>query len=155
MMPGAYNNNVQLFLTPTHFVIFNEMVHDARIVPLDTRPALDPAIRQWSGSSRGRWQGETLVVETVNFNGKNSFRGASDRVHLTERFTRVDADTLMYEFTVDDPSTFTKPWTGQIPMRMTNATLFEYACHEGNYGMTGILAGARSQDARSAQEKRP
>jgi hypothetical protein len=142
MTPAAYNMNVQLLQTPDHVVILNEMVHNARVVPLDGRP--HGKIPQWVGDSRGRWEGDTLVVETKNFYQNTSLRGSSPKMHLTERFTRVDADTLLYEFTVDDPTTWTRPWTAQIPMVRTELPMYEYACHEGNYGMTGILAGARA-----------
>ena len=140
--PGGYNQNVQIFQTPDHVVLLNEMVHTARIVPLDGRP--HGTLRQWTGDSRGRWDGETLVVETTNFLRGTSFRGSSANLHLVERFTRVDADTLLYQFTVEDPTTWTKPWTAEIPMRKNDAPLFEYACHEGNYGMEGTLSGARA-----------
>ena len=142
MTPGGYNQNVQIFQTPDHVVLLNEMVHTARIVPLDGRP--HGPIPQWVGDSRGRWEGETLVVETTNFLRETSFRSSSANLHLVERFTRVDADTLLYEFTVDDPMTWTRPWTAEIPMRNSAAPLFEYACHEGNYGMEGTLSGARA-----------
>ncbi len=153
MMPGAYNNNVQLFQTPTHVVIFTEMVHDARIVPIDGRPPLGGSIQQWNGSSRGRWEGNTLVVETKNFTGKTAFRGATEKLRLIERFTRADRDTLLYEFTIDDPATFTRPWTAQVPMTKTPGPLYEYACHEGNYGMHGILSGARAKERAAAGAK--
>jgi hypothetical protein len=156
MMPSAYNNNFQLFQTPNTVVIMTEMVHEARIVPMDGRPTLASSIRQWQGSSRGRWEGDTLVVETTNFTDKTNFRGASDRMKLIERFRRVDADTLMYEFTIDDPTTFTKPWTAQVPMSKMSHPLYEYACHEGNYGLEQILAGARAEEraAEAARNKR-
>jgi len=118
------------------------MVHNARIVPLDGRP--HGGIRQWVGDSRGRWEGSTLVVDTTNFYQGTSLRGSSPSMRLTERFTRVGADVLLYEFTVNDPTTWTKPWTAQLPMRKTELPMYEYACHEGNYGMTGILSGARA-----------
>ena len=144
MLPGAYNNNVQLFQTRDHVAILNEMIHDHRLVPLDGRPQAGPQMRQWMGTSRGRWDGDTLVVDTVNLTG--AFRASSEKFHLVERFTRVDADTLLYEFTVDDPDTWTRPWTAQIPMRKSEEPIFEYACHEGNYSMTNVLAGARAQE---------
>ena len=150
-MPSPYNNNVQLFQTPDYFVILNEMVHDARIVPLDGRPHNTSRIRGWVGDSRGHWEGDTMVVETVNFNENNSFRGAGPQLRLIERFTRVDAETLLYEVTVDDPATFTKPWTLQIPMTPTKGHIYEYACHEGNYGLAGILAGARAEERKTAE----
>ena len=146
MNPSAYNNNVQLFQTPDVVVILNEMVHDARIVPLDGRPHLPDGVRQWVGDSQGHWEGDTLVVETTNFLGGTSFSGSSQNLHLVERFTRADADTLLYEFTVTDPTTWTQPWTAVVPMTKTDGPMFEYACHEGNYGMTNLLAGSRAQE---------
>ena len=151
MLPSAYNNNVQLFQTRDTVVILNEMVHNARIVPLDERPSLAPDVRQWVGDSRGRWEGDTLVVETTNFLRDTSFVGSSANLHLVERFTRADEDTLLYEFTVEDPETWTRPWTAAVPMTKSELPLFEYACHEGNYGMEGILAGARADEAAAAQ----
>jgi hypothetical protein len=144
MTPGAYNNNVQLFQTPGHVVVLTEMVHDARIVPVDGRPHLPSGLRQWKGDSRGRWEGNTLVVDTTNFYRETSLRGSDANMHLIERFTRTGADTLLYEFTVEDPSSWTRRWTAQVPMRRSQEALYEYACHEGNSGMTGILAGARA-----------
>jgi hypothetical protein len=145
MIPGAYNNNLEIFQTPEHVVIVNEMVHEHRIVPLDARPQLASSIRLWMGSSRARWDGDTLVVATGNFRPM-VFRSASEKFALTERFTRVDAATLMYEFTVDDPLTWTRPWTVQFPMTRTNEPVFEYACHEGNYSLPNILKGARKAE---------
>ena len=142
MLPGAYNNNLEIFQTADHVVVVNEMVHEHRIVSLDARPQVNPAIRLWMGSSRGRWDGDTLVVTTTNFRPM-VFRSASDRLKLTERFTRMDGDTLMYEFTVDDPLTWVKPWTAQFPMMRTSDPVYEYACHEGNYSLPNILKGAR------------
>lgn len=149
MLPSAYNNNVHLLQTPDHVVILNEMVHNARIVPLRGQQHLPASLRQWVGDSRGRWEGDTLVVETINFRGQTSFQGSSDNLHLIERFTRVDADRLVYEFTVNDPETWTMPWTVAVPMKRSDARMFEYACHEGNYGMVGILAGARAQERQA------
>jgi hypothetical protein len=152
-----YNNNVQIFQTKTHAVIMTEMIHDARIVPIDGRPHLDPALRQWSGDSRGRWEGDTLVVETTNFTDKtNVFRGAGDGtdMKLTERFTRVGPNRVNYEFTIEAPKTFTRPFTALVPMVSAEGELFEYACHEGNYGMVNILQGAR-QEEREAAAKAP
>jgi len=142
VVPGGYNQNLQIFQTPGYVVIVNEMVHNARIVPLTDRPL--PNVRQWSGISRGRWEGRTLVIETKNFHHETAFRGSSPNLHLVERFTRADADTLVYEFTVQDPTTWTRPWTAQIPMRKSDQPMYEYACHEGNYGMFGILEAARA-----------
>ena len=144
--PGGYNQNLHLFQTPDHVVLVTEMVHTVRVVPLDGRPVLSDDVRQWSGDSRGHWEGETLVVETSNFNDQRRWRGSTPNMKLVERFTRIDADTLEYEFTVTDPETWTTPWTAQIPMRRNDLTLFEYACHEGNHSMEGILAGARAQE---------
>jgi hypothetical protein len=153
MLPSAYNNNVQIFQTPTHLVILNEMVHNARIVPLDGRPHVNEKVRQWVGDSRGRWDGETLVVETTNFLGETAFQNSSPNLHLTERFRRVDQHTLVYEFTVNDPTTWTRPWTAQVPMRKSDERLYEYACHEGNYGMTNLLSAARAVDRGEVKTK--
>ena len=146
MTPSAYNNNMQLFQTADHVVILNEMIHDARIVPLDGRPPLPPALRQWTGSSRGRWEGDTLVVETTNRRDE-SFRGSTRHLHLTERFTRAAADTLVYEVTLDDPTTWTEPWTFMVPMVRNAGEVYEYACHEGNYYMANMLHGKRAEEA--------
>ena len=149
--PLAYNQNMQLFQTPDHVVLVTEMVHTARIVPLNGRPSLDDGIRQWSGDSRGHWEGDTLVIETSNFNEERRWRGSTENMALVERFTRLDADTLEYTFTVTDPETWTSPWTASMPMRRNDLTLFEYACHEGNHSMEGILAGARADERAAAQ----
>lgn len=149
MLPGPYNNNFQIFETRDQLVILNEMIHDARVIPLDGRPHLASNIRLWMGDSRGHWEGDTLVVDTTNFSGVFSVRGSDENLHLTERFRRVSPDTLLYEFTVDDPTAFTRPWTAQIPVTRTKGPIFEYACHEGNYAMTDILAGARAAEAGS------
>jgi hypothetical protein len=149
MLPGGYNNNFLLVQTPGYVLIFNEQIHDARVIPTDGRPHLPSTIRQWLGDSRGRWEGNTLVVETTNFTGKTNFRGSGENMRLIERFTRVDADTLMYEFTVNDPESFTKPWTAQIPMARTDEPIYEYACHEGNYSMATTLSGARALEKSS------
>jgi hypothetical protein len=146
MLPGPYNNNMQLIQTPGYVVIFTEMIHDARIIPTDGRPHLSADIRKWMGDSRGRWEGNTLVVDTTNFTDKANYRGSTSGLHLIERFTRVNADTVKYEFTIDDPTTFTKKWTAAIPMEKTDEQIYEYACHEGNYGMVNLLKGARVQE---------
>ena len=150
MTPSAYNNNVQLFQTADHVVILNEMVHNARIVPLDGRPHLPAHLRQWVGDSRASWDGDTLVIETRNFLGETSLRGSSANLHLVERFRRAGPDTLIYEFTVNDPTSWTRPWTAQVPMSRTAEPLYEYACHEGNYSMPSSLSGARAMEAREA-----
>ena len=146
-LSGAYNNNFQLFQAADHVVILNEMIHDARIIPIDGGPHVDPKIRQWLGNSRGRWDGDTLVVETTNFSDKTSFRGARESLHLTERFTRIGSATLLYEVTVEDPATWEHPWTFALPMNRNDGLVYEYACHEGNYGMVNLLLGARAEDA--------
>jgi hypothetical protein len=152
LLPSSYNNNVQIIQHRDHAVIITEMVHDARIVPLNAGPDLHNNIRLWSGNSRGYWDGETLVVETKNFNDiTQSFLGSpygnSYEKLLTERFTRVDAETIEYEFTIDDPGTFTDKITSMVPMIKVDGLLYDYACHEGNYGMMNILRGARVQES--------
>ena len=150
MLPGSYNNNVQLVQTPGHVVLVNEMIHDTRIVPLDSRPPLPKNVRQYLGDSRGHWEGDTLVVETTNFTDKTNFRGASENMRLTERFTRVSEETLVYRFTVEDPSSFARPWTVEIPMWKSRELIYEYACHEGNSSIAGVLAGARAEEKAAA-----
>jgi hypothetical protein len=149
MLPGPYNNNFQIIQTRDRVVILNEMIHGARVIPLDGSPHVASAIRQLQGDSRGHWEGKTLVVDTTNFSGQYSFRGSDENLHLTERFTRASPDSLVYEFRVDDPTAFTKPWTAQIVVTKTKGPMFEYACHEGNYAMTDILAGARAAEKKS------
>jgi hypothetical protein len=153
MVPGPYNNNVQLFQTRDTVVIFNEMIHENRVVPLDGRPHLGSSMKQWMGDSRGHWEGDTLVVDTINFTDKTPFQGSSQDIHLTERFTRVASDMLIYEFTVDDPASFTKKWTASVPMRANPDPIYEYACHEGNYAMANGLGGARAQERETAAKK--
>ena len=145
MRPGSYNNNVHIFQTPNYVALLNEHIHNVRIIPID-RDHLD--VPQWVGSSRGHWEGETLVVEPTPFARAPDFSGSSEDTHLIERFTRLDSDTVMYEFTIEDPNNYTRPFTVAIPFRRTDGVLFEYACHEGNYGMTGIMAGARRQNTQ-------
>jgi hypothetical protein len=147
MLPGVYNNNVKFIQTREYVVIFNEMIHDARIVPMDGRP--HGTVPKWLGDSRGHWEDATLVVETVGFTDKTSFRGADEHLRLVERFTRVDAGTIDYRFTVEDPTVWTRPWTAAFPLRRTDERIYEYACHEGNArSIEGILRGARIQDVR-------
>jgi hypothetical protein len=152
MMPGPYNDNYQILQTPDAVVILIEMIHDVRIIPLDSqtsaRPHLPSSVRQWMGDSRGHWEGNTLVVDTTNFTGKTRFRGASENLHLIERFTRTAPGTILYEFTVDDPSTFTRQWTAAMTMSQSSQPIYEYACHEGNYAMGGILGGARADERK-------
>ncbi len=152
--PGGYNQNLQVFQTPDHVVLITEMVHTVRVVPLDGRPALRDDVRQWSGDSRGRWEGDTLVIETTHFNDQRRWRGTTRNMTLVERLTRVDAGTLAYEYTVNDPDTWTRPWTASIPMRRSDEPMYEYACHEGNYSMPGILGGHRVEESEAAAASR-
>lgn len=148
MTPGGYNQNMQLVQTPDHVVLVNEMVHSSRVVPLDGRPHLPKSMRQWMGDSRGHWEGDTLVVETSNFLRETSFRAGVTTADLllVERFTRVADGTLMYEVTVEDTNTWDQPWSYRMAMVKNDYPLYEYACHEGNYGLYNILAGAREQE---------
>ena len=147
---AGYNSYYQILQTADHVVIEQELIHTTRIIPLDERPHVADDIRQWHGDSRGHWEGDTLVVETTNFSPRSEFRGAREHLRLVERFTRVGPDTLHYEFTVDDPTTWTQPWTAMVPWKRTDDPMFEYACHEGNIGMAGILAGARADETEAA-----
>jgi hypothetical protein len=144
MTPGAYNNNVQIVQIPGTVVIVTEMVHNARIIPTDGRP--HTTLRQWSGDSRGHWEGDTLVVETINFRRETSLPGSTADTRVVERFTRMDANTLKYEFTVSDPNSYTRPWSAMLPLSKIPGPIFEYGCHEGNYALPNILAGARAQE---------
>jgi hypothetical protein len=156
-LPGAYNNNFQIVQTPDYVTILQEMIHDVRIIPLDGRPHLGKNIPQWMGDSRGHWEGNTLVVDTTNFderiifNNNTCCRGSGANLHVVERFTRADADTIDYQFTVADPTTYTRPWTVAVPMTKVDIPIYEYACHEGNYGMKNLLSAARAKE-RSAEE---
>ncbi len=151
MMPVLYNNNYQIVQTPESVMILVEMVHDVRIIRMkDTHAPKN--IRPWLGDSIGHWDGDTLVVETTNFHEGNRFRGASENLRVVERFKRVDANTILYRATVEDPATFAKPWTLEYPFRATTEHIFEYACHEGNYAMTDILGGARKADAEAGKK---
>lgn len=153
MLPTGYNNNYEIVQTSGYVVILVEMIHDARVIPLDGRPHIGANIHQWLGDSRGRWEGNTLVVETTNFTDKTVFRGSSEHLHLIERFTRTDSDTIRYEFRVEDPTTFTAPWSAEIPMRKTQGPIYEYACTEGNYALADILAGARADERKPTEVK--
>jgi hypothetical protein len=144
MTPGSYNNNLEIVQSPGTVVIVNEMVHNARIIPTDGRP--HTTLRQWSGDSRGRWEGDTLVVETINFRRETSLPGSTPNTKLVERLTPVDAETIKYEFTVTDPTAYTKPWSAMMPLVRMQEPVYEYACHEGNYSLRNILAGARKQE---------
>ena len=150
MVSSAYNNDYEIVQTPGFVGIDVEMVHQMRRIPLDGSPHPASDVRFWVGDSRGRWEGDTLVVDTTNFRGETQFRGADENLHLTEKLTRLDADTLRYRFTVDDPTAFTHPWTGEVTFVKAKGLLYEYACHEGNEGMTGILAGARADEKKAA-----
>ncbi len=151
MMTPGYNTNYQIVQGAGYVMILVEMIHDARVIPLDGRAPLPENMRQWMGDSRGHWEGETLVIETTNLNGKNPFRGSSENMRVIERLTRVDAKTLGYRFTVDDPATWATPWTAEAPMTKSVGPIFEHACHEGNYGVRNTLAGARAEEKRAAE----
>ena len=146
MMAFPFAPLVQIFQTPDHVVFQNEENHEIRVIALDDRPHVDPRIRLWRGDSRGRWEGDTLVIETTNFHGKGGFRGSGPELRLTERLTRVDADTIIYGFTADDPGTWTEPWSAEMPLRVSPGLLYEHACHEGNYTLPLVLSGARAQE---------
>ena len=154
MIPGVYNNGLQIVQGPGFVAIQKEMIHETRVIPTDGRPQLGPNLTQWLGDSRGRWEGDTLVVEVTNFNGKASYRGSSEYMTLIERYTRTGPDTLEYEFTVDDPTIWTAPWTGMFTFGRDDDQyeLVEYACHEGNYGLTNILSGARAEEREQAAQ---
>ena len=146
-----YNNMKQIVQTPNTIMILNEMVHDARVIRMNAEH-LPKTIRKWMGDSAGRWEGDTLVVDTTNFTTKTQFRGSSDQLHVVERFRRVDANTLLYRFTVEDPATWDRSWTGEYPWVASKEGLYEYACHEGNYSMTNMLRGARAKEAEDAKK---
>jgi hypothetical protein len=155
-LPGGYNNNFLIVQSRGYVMILQEMIHEARIIPLDGRPHVDQNIRLWMGDSRGHWEGDTLVVDTTNYNDKiisNSFNccpGSGSSLHVNERFRRVDANTIDYTYTVEDPTTYTRPWTASVPMERTDGPIYEYACHEGNYALPDILAGARAKEKAAA-----
>jgi hypothetical protein len=152
--PSAYNNNIQITQTKDYVVVMTEMVHDARIVPLDGRKHLPASVRPWMGDSRGHWEGDTLVIETTNFSEKNLYRNATPNLKLIEKFSRLDADTLIYEFTLNDPATWAAPWTGRVPLEKLDGVIYEYACHEGNLGMEGILKGTRAEETGASGQQR-
>jgi hypothetical protein len=151
-LPVLYNNLHQIVQTRDSIMILNEMDHDARIIRMN-QPHLPANVRKWMGDSVGRWEGDTLVVDTTNFTDKTRFRGSTDQLHVIERFTRVDAKTLLYRFTVEDPATWAQSWTGEYTWPATDTQLFEYACHEGNYALGNILRGARQRDAEEAAKR--
>jgi hypothetical protein len=151
MLSSNYNNNYRIVQTPGYVAIYIEMVHDVRLIPLDGRPHLPPQMRSWMGDSVGHWEGDTLVVDTTNFNGKASFRGSDQNLHVIERFTRSAADMLLYQFTIDDPTAFTGKWTGEVPWLTAPGPIYEYACHEGNYrSMSSMLKSARDDERAPA-----
>ena len=147
---AGYNSYYQIFQTPNYLVMLGEMIHDARVIPISDMPHVDESVRQWHGDSRGHWEGDTLVVETTNYSPKSDYHGAADQLHLVERFTLAGPEKLHYEITVTDATTWTRPWTAMVPLSKSEDTLFEYACHEGNIGMAGILAGTRVQEAQGS-----
>ena len=157
MMPGFYNHNYQIFQIPGYVVIYVEMIHDSRIIPLDGRPHPDSRIKQWMGDSRGRWEGDTLVVETTNFSPVNgrarTVFGGTETTHLVERFTRTGENSIDYQYTLTDPKEYTRPWTASIPMTTLEGGIYEYACHEGNYGLENILLGARALEQADNQSR--
>jgi hypothetical protein len=161
MMPLGYSNMYQILQTPTYVAIFYEVIHDVRIIPLDGRPHVGSDVRQWWGDARGRWEGDTLVVDITNFSDKTfgtqqalgGFRGGSKDMKITERWRVSADDVLEYKATITDPRSYTRPWTMAVPLVRDTNTLFEYACHEGNYGMTNMLSGQRAQDRAGAQGK--
>jgi hypothetical protein len=154
MLPVLYNNNYQIVQTPDAVMILVEMVHDVRIVHMDGRRHLPRSVRLWLGDSIGHWEGDTLVVDTTNFTDKTSFRGSGPDLHIVERFSLVDKGTILYRVTLDDPSSFTKPFTLEYPFLATKGPIYEYACHEGNYAMTDILGGARKQEKEAESSKK-
>jgi len=152
MRPGSYNNNVMVLQTPGYVAIVNEHIHNTRIIPIESGPHGN--IRQWVGDSRGRYENDALIIETRNFRQATNFTGSSAETTLIERFTRLDPDTVMYDFTIEDPNNYTRPWTVAIPFRRTDGPIYEYACHEGNYGLTGIMAGARRLNTQPVEGSR-
>jgi hypothetical protein len=153
MVPTPNNNFFQIVQSPGYIAILQEMMYEARIIPLDGRAHLDPRVRAYMGDARGHWEGDTLVIDTTNFIGQDDFYGADENLHLTERLTRTDANTILYQFTVNDPTAFTKSWSGEIPLTKSTEAIYEYECQEGNYALVDILAGARAQEARSGNAK--
>jgi len=153
MLPGPYNNLYQIVQTPGYVMIQSEMIHETRVIPLDGRPHLASNIRKWMGDSVGHWEGDTLVVDTTNFTDKTRFRGSSENLHVIERFTRLDENTIDYKFTIDDPTSFTKSWTAELPFNANPSPIYEYACHEGNYALADILAGARAEEKKTEAAK--
>jgi hypothetical protein len=152
MMPVTYNSNMQIVQGDGYVAILQEVIHNVRMIPTDGSAHIPAKVREWEGDSRGHWEGDTLVVDTTNFTDKAPFHGSSGYLHVVERFRRVDANTILYQFTVDDPHTWARPWSGEMSMTKIDGPIFEYACHEGNYGMANNLSGARAEEKRKAQE---
>ena len=152
LLPSGYNSNLQIVQGPGYVVIEAEMIHDARIIPIDGRPHLSKIVHQWMGDSRGHWEGDTLVIDTTNFSDLNPFPGAQN-LHVIERLTPVDNDTILYQFTVEDPGMWSKPWSGELPITRIKGELYEYACNEGNYGLENTLRGARVAEEQAAKAK--
>ena len=146
--PAVYNANTRLVQGPGYVAISYEMIHETRVVPIDSRPPLPSHLRQYLGDARAHWEGDTLVIRTANFNGRTLYRGSSDKLVLTERFRRVDADTLRYEMTVEDPSTWARPWTAALNLKPQSDQMYQYACHEGNNAMRNMLSAARAEDQK-------
>jgi hypothetical protein len=143
MLPAPYNDVLQIIQTPDHFVVHRELATAPRVIPTSDRPHISDRVKLWAGDSTGRWEGDTFVVDTTNFTDRTAFQGSGSRLHVVERFTRVSADRILYRFTVEDPDTWTTKWSAEVAMLATKGPLFEYACHEGNYGLPNILSGAR------------
>jgi len=154
MLPPGYNSFLQIVQSPGYVMIMQEMIHDARVIPLDGRPHAPQSVRRWLGDSRGRWDGDTLVVDTTNFTDQTNFRGSRENLHVVERFTRADENTIKYEFTVEDPTTWAKPWSGELPLVKDKGPIYEYACHEANYGMANNLKGARAKEKAGEDGKK-
>jgi hypothetical protein len=153
-LQAGYNSYLQIVQAPGYVTIMNEMAHDARVIPLDGRPHLDSRIRVWNGDSRGRWEGDTLVIDTTNFSPKSDFMGSHENLRLTEKLTRVGPEILNYEVIVDDPTTWTAPWTAMIPLKQKSELIYEYACHEGNEAIPDMLRGHRFEEREAAAKSR-
>src|SRR5215471_16725338 len=149
-LTAGYQSYYQIVQNAASLVFMTEMIHDARVIPIDSRPHLPSTVHQWLGDSRGHWEGDTLVVDTTNYKPRAFRNVSSEKLHVIERFTRTGPETLKYEITIDDPDTWTKPWSLMIPLRRSSDPYLEYACHEGNYGLAGVLAGARAEEQRAA-----
>lgn len=151
MLPPPYDDVMQIIQTRDHFVVYRELATAPRVIPTNARPHISQRVRLLAGDSTGRWEGDTFVVDTTNFTDKTAFQGSGAGLHVVERFTRVSADRIIYQFTVDDPNTWSRPWSAEVPLLATKGPLFEYACHEGNYGMPNILSGARYTEKQKPQ----